>query len=808
MSANGLTGWTNVANGTPAGVTYTNATTTTLTANGSSTVALYYYQCVVTSGGCSANSTSATLTISSCAPLNGTYTVPGSYATLTAAATALHNCGVSGPVKLVLNSYVGAGETYPILFQSIPGSSSTNTVTIYENTGGTSITSANATGTLNLSGCKYVIFDGRLNALGSTEDLVIANTNTSGYTIQYINDACNNTLTYCNIQGVCTTTTKGVVFFSTAVSTGNGNNIISFCDIHDGATTPYDCINSTGTNTAGMYNDSITVSNCKIYNFYVNGSTAKGIDIETGNDSWTITGNSFYQTVTRTPTISTKLYSIYINCPNGNGFTVNQNHLGGSSSNCGGTWTETGTQANTFLGIYANVGQTPVTNIQGNTINKFSIATTPTSATGTNVFVGIRVDAGSVNIGTTANNTIGSSTAAGTILITYGSPAATAYSFVLGIILFNISATDTVNVGSPSNGNFIGGLSLIGTSAATVYFYGLSYGSTNNATNYVITNNQLGNGVASCMLNAATVVTFDAGIVDESATTGTGTVTISNNYIGNFTNSSANTNSITYGIMTSLNSNTITNNTIANMSSLGNGTYITPIGIDQASTTANQTVSGNQIYNLTNSAAGATAITIDGIYCPTGPTTGTNVISRNYIYNLTSTSTSATSQLCGLNIMAGTATISNNMITIGNGVATGYDIIGLWDQSANATTYYFNSIYIGGTTATNTSTYAFYTTGTNTRLIENNIFYNARCGNTSKQYAYYESSKTGRTSNYNDLYASCATYGYVGYYNGTTNCQTLGPGAGTWENVSGQDANSKALTDYIPPLLPLLPIWT
>lgn len=62
MSSDNST-WFNVSNGTPAGVTYTNGTTATLTANGTSAVALYYYRCVVTASGCSSNSNSATLII-------------------------------------------------------------------------------------------------------------------------------------------------------------------------------------------------------------------------------------------------------------------------------------------------------------------------------------------------------------------------------------------------------------------------------------------------------------------------------------------------------------------------------------------------------------------------------------------------------------------------------------------------------------------------------------------------------------------------------------------------------------------------
>ena len=65
-SADNIT-WTNVANGTPANVTYTNVTTNTLTVTPAAAAAngTYYYRCVVSVTGCSVlNSSSATLTVS------------------------------------------------------------------------------------------------------------------------------------------------------------------------------------------------------------------------------------------------------------------------------------------------------------------------------------------------------------------------------------------------------------------------------------------------------------------------------------------------------------------------------------------------------------------------------------------------------------------------------------------------------------------------------------------------------------------------------------------------------------------------
>jgi hypothetical protein len=70
-SANNST-WTNVANSTPTGATYTNATTATLSvaSTASTPAATYYYRCVVTSASCPTNSNSATMVVSVPAPAN------------------------------------------------------------------------------------------------------------------------------------------------------------------------------------------------------------------------------------------------------------------------------------------------------------------------------------------------------------------------------------------------------------------------------------------------------------------------------------------------------------------------------------------------------------------------------------------------------------------------------------------------------------------------------------------------------------------------------------------------------------------
>ena len=153
---------------------------------------------------------------------------------------------------------------------------------------------------------------------------------------------------------------------------GNDNNTIDNCDIRDGATTPSNGIYSAGTTaTAAQNNSGNTVSNCNIFNFYRNSGTtdSTGVLLAGGNTDWTITGNSFYQTVSRAETDGTHR-AVQINTTSGNNFTVANNFIGGSAANAGGAaCTTTGTtRLNRFVGIQLRVGTTTPSSVQGNTI--------------------------------------------------------------------------------------------------------------------------------------------------------------------------------------------------------------------------------------------------------------------------------------------------------------------------------------------------------------------------------------------------------------------------------------------------------
>ena len=185
-------------------------------------------------------------------PLNGAYTVgsAGNYSTLTQAVSKLNSLGISGPVVLNLldssntTSPENTGEAFPIVINSVPGASATNTVTIKPASGVTaSLTGLSATALIVLNGAKFVTIDGSNNGT-SSRDLTIANTfsTTSSpgagiwlQTTSLADPATNNTIKNVNVVGTSVTATAGTLAgigsggTSVAInSLGNGNNNNTF----------------------------------------------------------------------------------------------------------------------------------------------------------------------------------------------------------------------------------------------------------------------------------------------------------------------------------------------------------------------------------------------------------------------------------------------------------------------------------------------------------------------------------------------------------------------------------------------------
>ena len=728
---------------------------------------------------------------------------------LTDVAAQLNSSILLGNIIYEMNSsYNGAtGETYPIVFNQYTSSGGNWTVTIrVKDATSARTTSGNTANPLiRLNGADNMTFDGRAGGTGSTIAWTIQNTNTGGNAFTFINDAQSNTIQYCDLISVNNTTSLGVIIFGTTTGTsGNDNNTVTYCNIHDDGTNfPLYGIYSLGTSTTlNTWNSGITISNNNIYNFYINGGNPVGIYLAGGSTQWTVTGNSFYQTATRTPTVATGFNVILMGT--GDGHTVSGNFLGGSAPSCGGTpWTVSGTTvANFIYGIrFGTMLLTNVNSLQGNTISNISMGSNPATA-GIILFDGILISSGICNIGNITPNIIGSGSATGAITITLGSSANT--STFLGLDFRGPSGVVQNNV--------IGGFTLSGSTTSVVTFAGLYIPPTNLYGTFTVSGNTVGSTTTANSIQCPSAANppiqmYGIWVFPQS---GYGTVNISSNTVANITNNSTNSTSFIQGIRSSnsLAPTTVSSNVVRDLLCTAPNTNTTTtasvIGLFSSNTFAGQTITQNSVYNLSNT-TGTAAVAISGLYY-TGPTTGTNTIERNFIHSFSLSSTSTTATLNGIYYAGGVSTVKNNMIRLGitpagASLTTVSQINGIYETSGT-NNFYNNSVYIGGTgiAGTTGSTYCFYSTvTTNTRNILDNIFYNARSGGaTGKHYAIRVAgtgyNPAGLTSNYNLLLANGATGGTLGFYG--ADMATIA----AWKAATGQDmASGNGDPNYVNP---------
>ena len=277
--------------------------------------------------------------------------------------------------------------------------------------------------------------------------------------------------------------------------------------------------------------------------------------------------------------------------------------------------------------------------------------------------------------------------------------------------------------------------------------------------------------------------------------TGSGVLDIQNNIIGSITNNK-NLLSI-YGINASSTSGTLTikNNTIGSTTTANSiyATHNTNTGIWGINVTSTGTtaISGNTIANISSNATTATSLT--GIRYSGSSNTAS--ICGNFLREISYTSAANIATLTGIDLVAGTNSTYNNIISLGNnnpgliyGIAT----------AAGTNNIYFNTVYISGTPTSGAYTSAaLYSSAANTRDIRNNIFFNARAnaGATGKHFAAYlaYTVNTNLTMDNNDYYIS-GTGGMLGYH--TTGSYSAANDISTiaaWKTATGQDANSLAI---------------
>lgn len=755
----------------------TGSGTTTMNVSGLTANTTYLWQVYAYSEGVLSSTYADNVQGTNSCSITGTITVgaTGTYTTLTDAIAALNAQGAAGSVVFELQSdYVSTGETFPITLGAVPCMNASNTVTIRPATGATglSITGSNTTALFSFSGASYFIIDGRPGGSGAT-DLTISNTG-NGPAIRYINGANYNTVQYASLTSASTSTSSGIIFFSTG---GNNNNTITNCDVNGGGVAA-NLLYSSG--SSGNANTGNIISNNNFHDQFVAGSATRGLNISSNNQTWTITGNSFYQTAARTYTSGNTHYGIYIS--SGDGYTITNNFVGGSQSGAGGTAMTLAGSTTTFGGIYiSGSNNNNISTVTGNTISNISLTSNSTTSSSAGVFSGIYSTAVSGNIN---NNNVSS------ITIVSG-----ANSGVSGGIIASFSGTPNSTI----NNNTISGINISGSSTT----YGSSFNAiwtTGSPTGSVtIDGNTIGHAsnANSIYFSSATTGT-SGGILNGIYNTGnpTGGITITNNTIANMTTayapSTAKSTSVMSGIYVTSGVYAVTNNSIynfsANANSTGSGSGAGVIGISITSTTAGTSnVSQNTIYSLANNHA-TSANYVTGIYWGGNAASKAN---RNLIYSLYTPS--ILGFVNGIQVGA-SGTIENNMIRLGidasgasRTTATNYNGI----YATAAANIYHNTVYIGGTgvnTAPATPTYAFNSTVTSgTRAVLNNIFVNARSSASAgaKHYAIRLAGTTGLTINANDYFASGAFAGVLGSNNGTDVTSLA-----AWQAFTTQDANS------------------
>jgi hypothetical protein len=741
------------------------------------------YRCVV-SGTCN-SITSASASLSEISSgLSGTKTVGsgGDYTTLKAAFDDINSFGLSGHLYLeVISNTTETAEASLGEWVDCAGNSG-YTVTIYPTGGTRTISGDIATSLVTLNGAHKVTIDGRLDMTGTANSLVFSNSNTAGATLEFTNAACNNTLQYATFRGASVSGTNGVVYFGTAGTTGNNNNTLLECDIRDDATEPLYGIYSEG--TAGTPNSDNLVSACNIYNFYENGSISRGIFLYTGNTRWSLSGNSLYQTSSRT---DGAFYGISIDDSNGGEFMVDENYIGGTAPLCGGSpmtynYSSFGIM---FEGIIVTCNSVGVSMIQNNVIQNIDFNSAVVTSDGSQyvIWTGIDIWAGRIDV---IGNTIGDGST-GSINVSIDED-------------LNGAGGTAWNNGIWHNGegnvidNSVGSITFDGTISTQCGFNAIEYVGT-MISDQMIAGNTVGHATTANSIQfaaGATPAMTMGGIY--FGTDGDFLTTVARNTVANIDNQCSATNSFLVALnnQATAGDQIIKGNDIHDIATASQeiGYYSTAsdfpafagIRTNNTSAGADLTIDNNHIYNISSTSTTAD-VSLFGVYCATG-TSGTHLINGNKIHSFSTQNTSSGVWQKGLVLESGTATISNNMIRLGvEGINSDNWIIGLETATASSNSVLFNTTYIGGTATGTRNTESFYRSGSGTADVRNNIFVNARTGGSGYHYAYYLSTSSSLTSD-NNIYWDGNSG--VTAYDGSSAVTTLG----AIQSATGGDNNS------------------
>jgi hypothetical protein len=277
------------------------------------------------------------------------------------------------------------------------------------------------------------------------------------------------------------------------------------------------------------------------------------------------------------------------------------------------------------------------------------------------------------------------------------------------------------------------------------------------------------------------------GSSDEIKMTGTGNLTgihawadagspdfhISNNMIRLLTiNNTSNSQTLTaISLSSSINGTLmdIGNNTIQQIQSNGNSSALAVRGIGVTANSATFTLSSNVINRLISSNGGSYDSKVKGITLDADNSTIT--LSKNQITEMSNncTGSSGKPEIVGIQVYYenGVITASNNMISITNGENSNDIIIyGIRDQGISGTgigshIYYFNSVYIGGSTIGSGISACYRRDADFASTLVNNVFFNDRFSTVPQDHLAVilnSNNSTYLSSNNNDLYTKDINY--------------------------------------------------
>jgi len=763
-------------------------------------------------------------------------------ATTTVASTSMNavtivnrGTGYTNPT-LTISDPIGTGASY-----TMPAASTNNftSVTVYPIATGKTITNSGSLYNITLSGASNVFIDGRLHdssgnlVNGNARDLTISNNNIqsggAGGVILFTNNAYNNTVSYCNLLGstLNTTSANGMIQFGGGSGTsGNYNNTISYNLISNSTnntllTRPSWAILSTGTagspNTGNqiLNNEFKDLLNPTIQGGYICLTGSTGLWVNTG---WTISNNSFYETIPLTG-YSNSLAFIRIgseyqatqNVPAGTNYTITGNYLGGSAVQCGGTtpWTRTpayNTPVQAFGILYCNFNTGGSNLIENNVISNILYSNYYGSNGANPTLNVIHVNGGNAII---HSNVIGAASSTGSLVYNYIHVGSGQTVGVFNGINIGPYCTGTVDV----NGNIISSI-ICKTDIhnASFTFNGIQKVASAGLTtirNNIIGNETVANSIdiqSSDSVNYAGNYANTICGINYAGTDVNGSV--DSNIIANINNRSLNlttdkfNNFAIVGNITGISAvgGRITNNIIHDLTTgaaIANNSNLPSIsGINHSNYTP-LIATGNTIYNLSNTCANFTGY-VNGIsiYNTANGNISTNTVSNNMIFGLSTANTSTGAKIYGISYGSKSPNVINNNII---SLSTSYNaaVNGIWEVATMADPSYsltmcYNTVSVSGTATTGAAgSFCSSLNTTNTyRTIKDNLFVNSSINTaaTGKHTAFYVKTTAGGTldMDYNDYYSTGSGAKSIMANNGTTDYSTMA----AWRTATSKDANS------------------